>query len=55
MNDIEKAIGLLRSSDYIVIKVTEQMKKDCKECEALEEKGEQVDCLGCACIRCVVQ
>lgn len=54
-NEIEQAEKLLRDSGYIVTKIIKAMEKDSKECERMSEKGEDMDCCGCACSVCIMQ
>ena len=52
MNDIEKAIKLLKSEGYFVKKITETQLEDIKKCE---EKAWCGECECCSCSICIMQ
>lgn len=52
---ISQCITYLQRNGYVVKKWTKSMQTDSDECVALEEKGENKDCLGCACSVCLLQ
>ncbi len=52
---IDKCITYLNRNGYIVKKWTKSMQADSDECVALDEKGKNKDCLGCACSVCLIQ
>ena len=54
-NAITDAIELLRINGYIVIKETPRMKADADKCAEMSERGEDMDCLECACSVCIIQ
>ena len=54
MNDIEKAKKLLKDNGYIILKFTEEMKNDSKECDAMDDDGESKECFFCSCSMCVI-
>ena len=52
---IKEAIKLLHENGYIVTKLTKAMKVDCDKCAEMSERGEDMDCLECACSICIMQ
>jgi hypothetical protein len=58
MNDIgeiKNAIKILQNEGFKVIKLSERMKKDIKECNEMNSIGKDKDCLGCSCNICLMQ
>lgn len=51
MNDIEKAIKLLKNEGYFVKKITKTQLEDLKKCE---EKSYCGDCECCSCNVCIM-
>lgn len=53
IKEIEEAIKLLHENGYAVKKITRAMEVDSRRCEEMSCKGEDMDCLECACSVCV--
>jgi hypothetical protein len=51
-NKIKEAKELLFENGYIVIKMTDQMKKDSDDCEV---NGFEGDCSSCSCSICIME
>lgn len=50
-NNIKEAIRLLKENDYVVIKLTEEMKRDIDDCN---ESDCSKDCTCCSCNMCII-
>lgn len=58
MNDTDKiknAIQLLKNNGFKIIKLSERMQKDMKECNEMNSIGKDKECLGCSCNICIMQ
>lgn len=53
MDELSKAMKLLRENGYLIIRYSKQMQKDAEECMKMMDNGEQKECWGCSCSKCV--
>jgi hypothetical protein len=53
-NEIDKAVKLLNSNEYYVIKNSKSIEDAINRCNELEEQGEYVDCDGCPANICLL-
>lgn len=52
---IKNAIQLLKNNGFKIIKLSERMQKDMKECNEMNSIGKDKKCLGCSCNICIMQ
>lgn len=53
-NEIQEAILFLKENGYLVIKKTECMIEDSRDCEEMSMLGKDKDCLECSCSICLM-
>lgn len=52
---IENAKKILRDNGYLIKKPTKMQLEDCKRCEEMSERGEDMECIECSCSCCLMQ
>ncbi|MDU5080252.1 hypothetical protein [uncultured Tissierella sp.] len=55
LEEIKKAKNILEKEGFKVIKLSESMKRDMKQCNEMNSIGKDKDCLGCHCGICIMQ